>query len=58
MAKLLAAEKEKIYSVENIERSALEVGMQAARREDVIYVKRVPGAAPYKVSGKLFVRDN
>jgi hypothetical protein len=58
MAKLLGAEKEKIYSVENIEKLAMDVGMQAASRGDVIYVKRVPGAAPYKVSGNLFSRDN
>lgn len=58
MAKLIEAEKEKIYSVENVEHLAREAGMESAKRGDVVYVKRVPGAAPYKVSGKLFFRGD
>jgi cell division protein FtsL len=58
IGKYLEAEKAKIYSVENIERSAKRFGMKIVKRENIIYVKKVNGPAPYKVSAKSIPWDN
>jgi len=56
--KLILAEKAKSYSVEKIEKFAIKkLGMGFPERERIIYVEKTTGAAPYKVSGKPFVRD-
>lgn len=50
--RFLETEKARAYSVENIEMSAKKFGMDVIKRENIIYVRRVTGAAPYKASGK------
>ncbi len=58
MGKLIDAEKAKVYSVEQVEESAKQLGMKVVKRENIIYVKRVADAAPYKVSTKSIPWDN
>jgi hypothetical protein len=50
--KLIAAEKANVYSFEKIEEAAIKMGMKLPERKNIIFVKKVSGAAPYKVSTK------
>ena len=58
MGKIIEAEKAKAYSVEHIEESAKQMGMKVVKRENIVYVKRVADASPYKVSTKSIPWDN
>jgi cell division protein FtsL len=50
--KLMAAEKANVYSFEKIEEAAIRLGMKLPDRKNIIFVKKVSGAAPFKVSAK------
>lgn len=53
--KLISAEMAKIFSVGMVDKVALEqLGMSLPNRENIFFVKRATGAAPYKASAKSF----
>lgn len=58
LEKLLEAEKARVYSVENIEKSARSLGMNVVKRENIIYVKEVAGAVPHRASTTPIPWDN
>lgn len=48
--RLLSAERASLYSVGKIEEVAIkELGMSFPKREEIFFVKKTTGAAPYKV---------
>lgn len=54
-----STEKANYYSVEKIEKNAIKrLGMSLPEREKIFFVKKVRGAAPYKVSIKSGLRDD
>jgi cell division protein FtsL len=56
--KLMAAEKANVYSIEKIEKVAIKrLGMKLPERDKIVFVKKITGAGPYKVSSRSFSRN-
>jgi cell division protein FtsL len=57
--RLVSAEKANFYSMKQIEETAIkQLGMNLPKREKIFFVKKITGAAPYRVSTKSVPRDS